>query len=86
MKPTQNRLTRESLEMFLDSVALRPGIQLVLDLDDVHSFASATLASLISLQKRAKAVGGQLTIRHVRPEVMNAFQITRLDHVFEFES
>jgi anti-sigma B factor antagonist len=85
IKPTGDLLTRESLDIFLHSVALRPGIQLVLDLIEVHYFSSAALGRLISLKKRVRSVGGRFTIRHVHPELLEIFQITRLDNVFEME-
>jgi anti-anti-sigma factor len=85
IKPTGDRLTREDLDAFLDSVALRPGIDLVLDLVNVHYIASAALGCLVSLKKRVASVGGQFTIRHVEPDLMVVFQITRLDHVFDLQ-
>jgi anti-sigma B factor antagonist len=85
IKPTGDLLTRESLDLFLDSVAMRPGIQLVLDLIDVHYFSSAALGRLIGLKKRVGSVGGRFTIRHVHPDLMEVFRVTRLDHVFEME-
>lgn len=85
IKPTANVLTSEALDAFLDSVAIRPGIQLVLDLAEVNYFASAALARLVALKKRVIGVGGIFTIRHVNPELMAIFRTTRLDHVFNIE-
>jgi anti-anti-sigma factor len=81
--PTVNFLSRESLDGFLDSVAIRPGVQLVLDLSDVHYFSSAVLSKLINLKRRVGAVGGRFTIQHVHPELLEVFRVTNLDHVFE---
>ena len=85
MKPTATILARESLDTFLDSVAMRPGSQLVLDLSEVRFFSSAVLGKLIDLKRRVGAVGGQFTIRRVQPELLEVFQATRLDHVFDME-
>jgi anti-anti-sigma factor len=81
--PTVNLLTRESLDAFLDSVAIRPGVQLVLDLSDVRYFSSAVLSKLINLKRRVAGVGGRFTIQHVQPELLEVFRVTNLDHVFE---
>jgi anti-anti-sigma factor len=81
--PTVSLLTRESMDSFLDSVAIRPGVQLVLDLSDVRYFSSAVLSKLIDLKRRVAAVGGRFTIQHVQPELLEVFRVTNLDHVFE---
>jgi anti-anti-sigma factor len=81
--PTVSLLTRESMDGFLDSVAIRPGVQLVLDLSDVQYFSSAVLSKLIDLKRRVAAVGGRFTIQHVQPELLEVFRVTNLDHVFE---
>jgi anti-anti-sigma factor len=85
IKPTGDLLTREALGAFLDSVAMKPGTHLVLDLSEVHFFASAALAQMVGLKKRVKSVGGRFTIRNVRPELLEVFRITRLEHVFDME-
>ena len=67
-------------------MALKPGIHLVLDLSEVHFFASAALGRLVGLKKRVNGVGGRFTIRHVDPDLMEIFRITRLDHVFDMQA
>lgn len=86
IRPTEKHLTRDSLDHFLDSVALKPGNHLILDLNDVHFIDSAALGRLVGLKKRVNGVGGQFTIRHVDPSLMDLFRITRLDHVFNLTS
>ncbi len=85
IKPMGDLLGREELDGFLDSVAIRPGVHLVLDLSDVHYFASAALSRLIDLKKRVSAVGGRFTIRNIHRALIQIFQIAQLDHVFEIE-
>ena len=58
IKPMEDLLTRESLDHFLDSVAIKPGIHLILDLSDVHFIASAALGRLVGLKKRVRASAG----------------------------
>jgi anti-anti-sigma factor len=85
IRPTESVLTREALDAFLDSVAIKPGVHLILDLSKVQFFASAALARLVGIKKRVRSVDGRFTIRHVHPELMEIFRITRLEHVFEME-
>jgi anti-anti-sigma factor len=81
--PIVGLLSRESLDSFLDSVAIRPGVQLVLDLSDVRYFSSAVLSQLINLKRRVTTVGGRFTIQNVHSELLEVFRVTHLDHVFE---
>jgi anti-anti-sigma factor len=85
-RPTARVLSRESLDSFLDSVAIRPGVQLVLDLSDVRFFSSSVLAQLINLKKRVARVGGRVRIQHVYCDLLEVFRITHLDHVFDVEA
>ena len=85
IRPTQDLLTRDALDAFLDSVAMKPGKHIILDLADVHYLASAALGRLISMKKRVNAVGGRFSIRHIHPDLLEIFRITHLEHVFEIE-
>ena len=85
IRPTEKVLTTEALDAFLDSVAMKPGAHLVLDLTEVHYFASAALARLVSIKKRVRSVDGRFTIRHIHPDLMEIFRITRLEHVFDIK-
>lgn len=86
IRPMGDLLTRDSLDHFLDSVALKPGVHLILDLSDVHFIASAALGRLVGLKNRVHSVGGRFTIRQVSPELMEIFRITRLDHIFNMQT
>jgi anti-anti-sigma factor len=85
IRPTGNRLDPESLDRLIDSLAMRPGMRLVIDFSDVRYFASPVLGKLINLKKRLGAGGGRLCFRHVHPDLMEVFRITRLDLVFDLE-
>jgi anti-anti-sigma factor len=85
-RPTVSLLSRESLDSFLDSVAIRPGVQLLLDLSNVRCLSSSVLAQLIILKRRVKTVGGRVTIQNVDPDVLEVLRVTRLDHVLEMEA
>lgn len=86
IKPIEHMLRAESLDRFLDSVVIRPGAQIVLDLTKVRFFSSAVFAKLINLKRRVGSVGGRFSIRNLHPDVREAMQITHLDHVFDVEA
>ena len=62
---------------------LPPG-NLILDFANVSFLTSNTLAMLLSLRKKWVALGGQLFLKSLNPEVFDVFRITRLDNVFDF--
>jgi anti-sigma B factor antagonist len=72
---------REQLFPLLET--LTPG-PLFLDFGKVSFLTSNTLAMLLSLRKKWTALGGQLFLKSVNPEVFEIFRITRLDNVFDF--
>ena len=85
IKPLENVLRAESLDRFLDSVVIRPGTHIVLDLTKVQFFSSAVFSKLINLKRRVAAVGGRFSIRNIHPVVQESLRSTHLDHVFEIE-
>ena len=85
IKPIEHVLRSESLDRFLDSVVIRPGTHIVLDLAKVRFFSSAVFSKLINLKRRVGSVGGRLSIRNLHHDVLEAMRITRLDHVFDME-
>ncbi len=86
IKPLENVLRAESLDKFLDSVLIRPGKHIVLDLTKVQFFSSAVFSKLLNLKRRVGSVGGRFSIRNVHPDLQEAMRITHLDHVFEVEA
>lgn len=69
----------------IGSLKLHPGGRLVLDFADVDYIGSGTFSKLIELKRKVRAVTGNLVLRHVQADVFKDFQVTRLDHVFDFE-
>ncbi|MDR1957405.1 MAG: STAS domain-containing protein, partial [Treponema sp.] len=59
--------------------------QIVMDFKDVSYLASAGLRVLISAQKQLKALQGSLSLRNVREDVFEVFEITGLDDVFDIQ-
>ena len=54
-------------------------VKLVVNFEKVKFLSSAVLGKLISLNKRIAAEKGRLAFCHIRPEILQVFQITRLD-------
>jgi anti-anti-sigma factor len=85
-KPMGDVLRAKSLDGLLDSLAIPAGRRFVLDLCEIQSFSSAAFVKLIMLKRKLVGVKGRLVIRHVHPDLMELFRITRLDQVFELET
>jgi anti-anti-sigma factor len=85
IKFADNMLRPESLDGLIDSVSLWDGSRLVLDFKEVLYLSSSALGKLISLKKQVGAMRRQLVFRHVHPDLLEVFRVTRLDQVFEVE-
>lgn len=55
---------------------------LALDFSDVEYLSSAALGKLITLDRKMKGHRGQLSLCGIRPEILEVFQITKLNKVF----
>jgi len=61
-----------------------PGhVKIVLNFSKVEVMATAVLGTLIKLDKKIKAIGGDLKLCHIRPEIHKVFEITKLDKLFD---
>jgi anti-sigma B factor antagonist len=58
--------------------------QLVVDLVDVSFIDSSGLSALVAGFKAAREVGGTLKLAGLNEQTRTAFQLSRLDRVFEF--
>jgi anti-anti-sigma factor len=59
---------------------------LFVDLKNVISLVSAELGTLVSLCKKMKAAGGQLTLVNVNPRIGDVFERTRLNKFLDIRS
>ncbi|HOX39767.1 MAG TPA: STAS domain-containing protein [Candidatus Brocadiia bacterium] len=71
------------LEM-LDVVARALGAKFIIDLAGVEFLSSAVLGKLIKVHQRVVARQGRICLCGVRQSIMEVFQITNLDKLFEF--
>lgn len=58
-------------------------INLVIDFSNVTFFSSAVLGLLIRISKKTYEAGGKLRLCEINPKILEIFQITRLDKVFD---
>ncbi|MFM7034803.1 MAG: STAS domain-containing protein [Planctomycetia bacterium] len=54
-----------------------------LDFSHVEFLSSSALGKLITLDRRMKSHGGRLALCSIRPEILEVFQITKLNKVFD---
>jgi hypothetical protein len=80
-----NQLRPSSLDGLIGSISPLRASRLVLDFSEVQDFSSAALGKLIDLKKQAGATRRQLVLRHVHPDLLEVFRITRLDQVLAIE-
>ncbi|HXG11954.1 MAG TPA: STAS domain-containing protein [Gemmataceae bacterium] len=69
----------EQLFSLVDEVGRR---KLLLNFGNVEYLSSAALGKLITLQKKLTAVGGQLILCNIDPQIYEVFEITKLDKFF----
>ena len=56
---------------------------IVLNFTNVEFLSSAALGKLITLDRKVKGVKGRLKMSNIRPEILEVFQITKLNKVFD---
>jgi anti-anti-sigma regulatory factor len=85
------RLVRPASEEFRQAglallQVLSPGeSRLVLDLSGTHDADSVGIAALITLRRRARALGTHVVLRGVTPPFRELLRMARLDGQFEME-
>ena len=77
-------ITAPDLEKFVEELYEKGINDLVVDMSDCTFVSSAGLRVIVAMQKHASE-GGSVVFRNVHPDVMEVFQMTRLDRVLTFE-
>lgn len=57
--------------------------KILLDFTGVEFLSSAALGKLITLDRKVKSHKGKMKMSSIRPEILDVFQITKLDKVFD---
>jgi anti-anti-sigma factor len=68
--------TSPQLQSQLEEYYNQEGFALVLDFAELEFVSSAGLRVLLLMHKMGKAKGGTVTLRNVRPEIMDVFEMT----------
>jgi anti-sigma B factor antagonist len=55
----------------------------LLNFDGVDFLSSAALGKLITFDRKVKAAKGRLKMSNIRPEILEVFQVTKLNRVFD---
>ena len=71
-------------ETLYDLVDSRNCKRLVLDFTAVRFLSSSALGILITLQKKAKTIKGQVVLCALKDDLRKVFQITKLEKLFTF--
>lgn len=58
---------------------------MILDFESVDFLSSDVIGKLMLVQQIAKEYGHSVKLRRLDPEILEVFQITRLDGIFEIE-
>ncbi len=56
--------------------------KILLDFSNVEYLSSAALGKLITLNKKVRGISGNLKLCSIHPQIMEVFEITRLNKVF----
>jgi anti-sigma B factor antagonist len=59
---------------------------ILLNFADVEFLSSAALGKLITLDRKVKAHKGRLKMSNIRPEILEVFQVTKLNKVFDIRT
>lgn len=60
--------------------------KILLSFTGVEFLSSAALGKLITLDRKVKAHKGRMKMSDIRPEILDVFQITKLDKVFDIRA
>ena len=64
---------------------MHKGMRLAIDFSEVRYMSSAVLGKLINLKKKLNGARGRISLRHLHPDLVEVFRITRLDKVLGLE-
>jgi len=68
---------------FLPLVEKTPGVQLIINFENVKFLTSSVLGLLIRISKKVYETEGILRLCSIGPKILEVFRITRLDKIFE---
>lgn len=84
LKRIDNNTSPEFRNLLLDAVN-KGADEILVDFEETAYISSAGLRVLLEIQKMLKKKGGQMTLKNVRPVVMEVFDITGFSGFLNFE-
>ena len=79
-------LASQETEKALEPVYVSGKKDVVLDCTDLEYIASSGLRLFLSLLKKVKARGGDVTIKNINDDIQNVFKVTGFINLFNFEN
>jgi anti-anti-sigma factor len=67
----------------IEETAGKDNILVILDMEGVETIDSSGLGTILFLAKKCRALGGDLKIVSIRPEVKSVFEIVKFDKIFQ---
>ena len=64
-------------------IAADPSPRLLISFANVEHLSSAALGALITINNKIRAKDGQLRLANINDQIMEVFQITKLDRLFQ---
>jgi anti-sigma B factor antagonist len=74
------QLIGEEISSLIDA---QPKPKLLISFSNVDHLSSAALGTLITINNRVRAAGGQLRLADIDPQIYEVFVITKLNKLFE---
>jgi anti-sigma B factor antagonist len=75
----------EEFQQLLTVVEERTRRNFYLDFNGIEYLSSAALGQLITLERRLRNLGGQLTLYRVIPQILEIFTLTKLDKILRIQ-
>ncbi|MCQ2517786.1 MAG: STAS domain-containing protein [Lachnospiraceae bacterium] len=60
-------------------------VELIVDMEDTNYICSSGLRVFLSTQKKLRNTGGSMIIKHVKPQIMEIFEVTGFSGILNFE-
>jgi len=74
-----------SFDHDIAKVMSKPGRKFTIDLSDLTYISSAALRTFLNINRQAQTAGGSIRITGIVPKVLQVFQITGFDKLFEID-
>ena len=83
----RNILEEANIQQIGDEIATiidqQPNPRLLISFQNVEHLSSAALGVLITINNKLRQKGGQLRLARIDPQILEVFQITKLDKLFQ---